>query len=192
MKTKKIYKPLLALPAIAGLLLVAGSLPAQDSTAAAQPAVASQGVPQLSPGMPEVLQLMQAQIGESTILAYIKNSSVTYRLSAEQIIYLKQQGASNPILDAMITHTPPTVVATPTSSVTTQPAVTYVQTAPVSTIYYTRDPYYYGGPAYYGYDYGYGYYPWLLPPVSFSFGFGGHGHGGGYGGWHGGGCGGHR
>jgi hypothetical protein len=192
MKTKIFYRAGAAI--VAATLLTANVL-AQDSTAA----------PKLSYGVPEVLQLTQAKVGDDTIVAYIQNSPTIYSLDASQIIYLKQQGVSSAVLNAMLnqrtrltdaTATTPApasanansmAAATPsttassevvgdTSTAVAQPTVTYT-TAP-STVYVVPDTqtYVYDSGFYSPYYYGYG---WGYPAVSFSFG----GHWGG--GWHG-------
>ena len=189
MKTRNLQK-MLAVMAVAGLALSASTALAQDSTTVAQPAVASATVSQLSDGMAQIVQLAQAKISEGTIIAYIKNSGNSYRLDANQIIYLRQQGISDAVITTMLNQPRPAVaVATPTtpapqpvastaysgqvSTATVAPTVTYVQTVPDTTYYYQPDYY----PAYAWY-----------PPVSFSFGWGGW-YGGGWrgGGWRGGG-----
>lgn len=181
MKTNDFTKPLLG--AIAGLALFAGGAMAQNSTAAA---------PQLAYGVPQIVQLEQAKISESTIIAYIHNSGNSYSLTADQIIYLRQQGVSDNVINVMLNQ--PKVASTPASTpaqaeVSTayaQPTTTYVQSTPPSSVYVVPDTqtYYYNG--YYAqpyyYPYYYPYYGWPYPAVSFSFGFRG---GGGFrGGWH--------
>ena len=130
-----------------------------------------------SAGVPSVLKLVQANVAEDTVVAFIQNSGQQYSLSANEIIMLKQQGATDKELNAMLLNhaAQPAVYAAPqpTPQVTyVQPAVTYVQPAPV--VY--SDAYYY---PYYN--------TW---PVSVSVGWGWNNgwHGGGWNnGWHGGG-----
>ena len=186
MKNKSIRKWALVL-AVAGLGVLAANAQAQNAPTAA---------PQLSGPAADVLKLTQAKVGDDTILAYIGNSRTSYTLSADQIIYLKQEGVSTAAINAMLTQpaasssqpmaavSQPTTPAPAVSSTTTteQPATTVVQTVPATTYYYS-DPYYY--PAYYNW----------APPVVFSWGWGGGWGGGWHGGWHGGGGfhgGGHR
>lgn len=180
---------------VTGLLWSASTVLAQNSPTGnlAQPAVAGVSVPQLAYGVPQVLQLKQAEIGDSTIIAYIKNSGNSYGLNADQIIYLRQQGLSDAVITAMLQQPRPAaaVAAAPVampampaptpvvssadsgqvSTATVAPSVTYVQTVPQTVYYY--QPYYYPGYAWY-------------PPVSLSFGWGWGGgwHGDGHGGWH--------
>jgi len=191
------FQSVSVLLAITGLVWLASTAVAQNSPAAtaAQP-VASPAAPQLAYGVPQILQLKQAEVSDSTIIAYIRNSGNSYGLNADQIIYLRQQGVSDAVLTAMLQQPKSAVAATsapvampttpaPTpvassayvgqdSTATVAPSVTYVQTVPDTTYYYAQ-PYYYPGYAWY-------------PPVSLSFGWGWGGgwHGGGYGGWHGG------
>ena len=195
MKTGNLQKTLVIV-AVAGLALSASTALAQDSTIVAQPAAAKATVPPLSNGAAQILKLAQAKVSDSTIIAYIQNSGNSYRLDANQIIYLRQQGVSEAVITTMLNQPKPGVVAaTPTtpapppvastadtgqgSTATVAPTVTYVQTQPDSAYYYYQ-PYYYPG------------YVWY-PPVSLSFGWGW--GGGWHGGWHGGGGshgGGHR
>jgi hypothetical protein len=164
----------------------------------------------LSYGVPQVLQLSQAKIGDSTIVAYIQNSGTIYSLNASEIVYLKQQGVSDAVLTTMLNQrqrvtqaaaqTAPQVTAAATASqpgsaetstAVAQPTVTYVQTVPSSSVYVIPDTQTYNYDAYYYRPYYYPYYGgWYYPPVTFSFGFGGGYHGGyyrgGWGGYHGG------
>ena len=176
------FQRMTVLLALTGLVWSASTVLAQNSP-----------VPQLAYGVPQVLQLVQAKVGDDTIIAYIKNSGNSYGLSADQIIYLRQQGASDAVVTAMLQQPNPAAVAatapiaapaTPapqlvTSTAAVAPSVTYVQTVPATTYYYAQ-PYYYPG------------YAWYSPvSLSFGWGWGGGWHGGGYyGGWHGGGYGG--
>jgi hypothetical protein len=206
MKTNNL-KSMLAALAVGVLTFGVASVMAQDSSTATtlQPAAVNAPAPPLAYGVPQILQLAQANVGNDTIIAYIKNSGTSYGLNADQIIYLKQQGLSDGVITAMLNQpkagvaayapqapapqpaAAPAVATVPTP--TPAPTVTYVQSAPATTYYYQPyQPYYY--PAYYpAYS--------VYPAVSLSFGWGGgsyyHGgyyggwHGGGYGGWHGGG-----
>lgn len=183
---------------IAPVLRAQNSNQAPASAEAATPAAASETRPvQLSPGVPEILKLGRAHVSDEVIIAFIRNSGTTYHLSVSEILYLREQGVSNPVLSAML-NAQPSVAATAAQAVP-QPGPTYVETAPV----YTQPSPVYDYPApYYGYYDYWPYYYWGYPALSFGFGFGGryyggyHGggyHGGGFhgGGFHGGG-GGHR
>ena len=157
----------------------------------------------MSYGVSQIIQLSKAKVSDDTIVNYIRNSGSSYGLDASQIIYLKQQGVSDTVINTMLNQPRqaaqaapqpayPTASSTATATVVAQPAVTYVQTVPSSTVYVIPDTQTY---QYYNNYYpAYGYYPyysgWYYPAVSFSFGFGGGYHGGyyhgGWGGYHGG------
>ncbi|HZQ46684.1 MAG TPA: hypothetical protein VFC07_06720, partial [Verrucomicrobiae bacterium] len=52
----------------------------------------------------EVLKLTKAGVGEEVILAYVKSSRSIYNLSANDILYLKEEGVSSPVIAAMLNH----------------------------------------------------------------------------------------
>jgi hypothetical protein len=206
MKTNIVQKSL-AIMVVACMATFGLRAGAQQTTATptAPPAV-SIAPPALPYGVPQILQLSQAKIGDDTVIAYVKNSGNSYNLNADQIVYLKQQGLSEPVITAMLNQpkagvaamsdpaaTPPPSATVATSGASTAtyddslasvptatvaPTVTYVQSAPADDSSYYAQPYYYPY-AYYPY-YGYGWYP----GVSIGFGYGYHGWYGG--GWHGG------
>ena len=58
----------------------------------------------LSPGLQEIVKLAQAGMSDDVILAYIKNSGTSYKMSADDILYLNSQGVSqNAILTLLQT-----------------------------------------------------------------------------------------
>jgi hypothetical protein len=187
MKTKNFTRP--ALATIAALALLCGNVVAQNSTATTAPPLAY--------GVTSILQLAQAKVGDDVIISYIRNSGSSYGLNADQIIYLRQQGVSDNVINVMLNQ--PKVASTPAptpaqaevSTAYAQPTTTYVQTAPASSVYVipNRQLYYYDN--YYAQPYYYPYYGWPSPAVSLSFGSGGGFRGGGFhgggfrgGGWH--------
>jgi len=203
-------KKLLLVLVVAGLSLPAATLRAQSAADTATQTASVASAPQLSYGADQVLRLAQAKVGDGTIIAYVKNSEYSYALDAGQIIYLRQQGLSDTVIGAMLNQPKPAVaaVAAPQTSDTTvttsagttittpngstatvAPTVTYVQSAPASSVYVIPDTqtYYYNSRYYQPYYYPY--YGWSYPAVSLSFGFGGGYHGEFYGGggYHGGG-----
>jgi hypothetical protein len=216
MKTRIFPMPLVA---IAGMALFGhfamDAAEQNSSTSTTTPAVTEKASPsqtspvQLSSGVAEVLKLAHAQVNDDTIVAFVGNSKRTYNLSANEIVYLREQGVSDRVLTAMLgqrKQVPETSVAStapqPGNSgaasaqyapTVAQPSTAYVQTAPV---YVSPPPVYaYPAPTYAYYDsypyYG-GYWGFPLPAVSVNLGFGGGFHGGGFhgGGFHGGGFGG--
>jgi len=208
MKTRTLQNSLLAVAAIVALAFTAGSVAAQDSTTTTSTSTAA---PSLSYGVSQILQLSQAKVSDGVIVQYVQNSGTIYALGAPEIVYLKQQGVSDTVLNAMLgqrqritgstePNTPATAASSGNQTTATpaaQPTVTYVETAPAyvpsSTVYIIPDTQTYAYYAYYHQPYYYPYvspyYGWVYPGVSVSFGFGG-GWGGYYhagfhgGGWH--------
>jgi len=150
------FRKVLAVLAAAGLGWSASTAVAQDASVpnAVTPAAASAAVPQLAYGVPQILQLAKANVGDETIIAYIKNSGNSYGLNADQIIYLRQQGVSDAVVRTMLNQPKPglavaaatapaaqpetsTVSTAQTSVATVAPSVTYVQTVPATTYYYS-------------------------------------------------------
>ena len=87
----------------APVLLAQDSNSAPASAEAAAPASASETRPvQLSSGVPEILKLGRAHVGDEVIIAFIRNSGRTYHLSVSEILYLREQGVSDQVLTAML------------------------------------------------------------------------------------------
>ena len=130
----------------------------------------------MSYGVAQVLKLEQAKVGDSVIVNYVQSSGVTYDLKADEIVYLKEQGLSDDVLNAMMNQrtslagsaqtaaapsapaSPPTASPSANTSQTATaaaPSVTYIQQQPAqsSTVYVvpTSPTYYYTSPAYYPY-----------------------------------------
>ena len=55
----------------------------------------------LSPDLQEVVKLSQEQMSDDVITNYIKNSGKTYTLTADDLIYLKDQGVSQGVISAL-------------------------------------------------------------------------------------------
>jgi len=74
----------------------------------------------LSPDLQEVVKLSQSHMGDDVIVNYIKSSGKSYRLSADDIIYLNGQGVSQSVISTLqtassVNPTPPPVVSSPTT-----------------------------------------------------------------------------
>jgi hypothetical protein len=52
-------------------------------------------------GVEDVLKLSHAQISEDVMLTYIQNSGTVYDLSAKEIVYLRNEGVSDHVINAM-------------------------------------------------------------------------------------------
>ena len=106
MKTN-MWKTSLVTAALAGLAMGGSTALAQNTTA----------TPVLSPAAQQVLQLEQAKISDDIVLAYIRNSGSSYGLTADQIVYLRAQGVSSPVLTAMLNSAAPATTVPPPTSV---------------------------------------------------------------------------
>ncbi len=186
---------------IAGLVLV-GQFAASVSADPAPTTGTAAATPSLPFGATEVLKLVKAKVGDDTIVAYINHAPIGYSLSASDLIYLRSEGVSEPVMSAMLTHARPVdsvasapapaqlTASTPGPVIVQQapPTTTYVQSAPVVVTAPPTVVYDYSYYPYYGYGYGYYGPRYYGPGVSLSFGFGGRGYyGGGYHGYYGGG-----
>jgi hypothetical protein len=157
-------------------------------------------------GVEDVLKLSRANIGEEVILNYVQNSGTIYNLAPQDLVYLRDQGVSERVLNAMLnqrkvveasaqTAAPavPNAPMVPDASMVppapiysdSAPAPAPAQSAPAASSVYVI-PYPQAAAAYYGYySYPYGYYrpyySYCSPSVVIGVGYGGHGCYGGHG-----------
>src|SRR5215469_3111800 len=80
--------------------------------------------PSLPPGVQDVVKLVKAGLNEDVVMAQIKHVAASYNLSADQIIYLHEQGVSQNEIAALMGTAAPTssaslVPVTPPSAPTT-------------------------------------------------------------------------
>lgn len=193
------YSSLLVLAAVAITTGSAFRVSAQDLPPAPNPV-------QLSYGVPDVLKLAQAKLGDEIIVSYIHKSGLSYAdLGASEIVYLHQQGVSPRVITTMLAQqtklseaasrapAPQTTIIAPVAAIASghTAAIAPVQTAsyvapvvaqvqPSPTVIVMRD----SSPRLVDYGIyprsscypGYGYYGYSYPRASFSFGFGGGGY----------------
>jgi hypothetical protein len=67
----------------------------------------------MSPGLQEVIKLTKAHMTDDVILAYIRNSGNGYNLSANDILYLNNQGVSQPVISALLQSKPAAAPSAP-------------------------------------------------------------------------------
>ena len=60
----------------------------------------------LPPDLQEIVKLGQAQMGDDVIVSYVKKSGKSYVLSADQIIYLRNQGLSQAVISSLLETKP--------------------------------------------------------------------------------------
>lgn len=153
-------------------------------------------------GVEDVLKLSRAQVSEEVITTYIQNTGTIYDLKPKDIVYLKEQGVSDRIINTMMDQRrianevaaqaqqqqaatqQPAVVADNNNPVTTpayaepEPAAPVIAQPAASSLYiipYPTPAYpRYSGAYYYPYTYSYPYtyYSTCRPVVGFRFGVG--------------------
>jgi hypothetical protein len=122
--------------------------PAVSATSTAARDTASVKLPY---GVDDVLKLSHARISEDVTLNYIQSSGTIYNLSAQDLIYLKNEGVSDKVLNAMQDQrkraVEPSSAASAVPAVQVYPGPTTAATtaAPV----YAPQPIYVQEPAYY-------------------------------------------
>ncbi len=100
-------------PVISGGAIATEGVAVPDDTPALTNLVEAQVVPistnqpvpakvQLTPAAAELLKLANSGVDQSVMLAYVTNSTSTFNLSAEEIIYLNDLGVPGPVVTAMI------------------------------------------------------------------------------------------
>lgn len=88
----------------------------------------------------EVQAMVQANVSESVIVNQIQNSTVRYALTTDQIIALKNAGASDAVLNALINSVNKAPAQTTTTVEQGPNVYPYVSVAP-----WPWEPYHYGG-----------------------------------------------
>jgi hypothetical protein len=73
-------------------------------TPADAPPPPAAAAPALSANAAEVVRLAEAGTSDEVVLAYVQNSTATFDLSADQILYLRDIGVSSPVITAMLTR----------------------------------------------------------------------------------------
>lgn len=144
--------------------------------------------PRLSPLAAGVLKLGRAHIGENVIEAYIKSVPAQRGLSADEIVYLRKEGISEPVLETMLRQSAAPGVATAATSapspadapqlapmVTTNYTPVAAAPAPVTYVgapatVYAAPPVYAPAPVYV-YEPSVSYYVDPFYPVYFGFGY---------------------
>ena len=168
------------------------------ATAGTASANGSLSAAKLPYGVEDVLKLSRANISDDITVNYIQSSGTIYNLTAQDIVFLRNQGVSDRVINAMVDQrkvveataqtqqqaspaipnapTVPDAYVAPAAPAYIQPPATpatssvYVIPYPqASTAYYASYGYY----APYGYPYYGGY---SGPSIAIGFGFGGHGY----------------
>ena len=81
-------------------LIVAVALPLVSGYAQAPAA----GAASISPNAAEVVKLAGSGVGEDVVLAYVQNAQSLFNLSADDVLYLRDVGVTQPVITAMLNH----------------------------------------------------------------------------------------
>jgi hypothetical protein len=100
---------------------------AQPAPTSAPVISAAPAVVKLPYGVEDVVKLSRAQIGEEIILNYVHGSGTIYNLGPKDIVYLRDQGVSDKVINAMLDQRKRAELAAQS-----QPAAPVVQNAPVA------------------------------------------------------------
>jgi hypothetical protein len=104
MKTQTIRARLFASLGAATLVVLnaAAQTPAPTTTAAPAPTATDTAPVKLPYGVEDVLKLTRAQVSEDVTLSYIHNSGTIYNLSPNDIVYLRNQGVPDRVINTML------------------------------------------------------------------------------------------
>jgi len=75
----------------------------------------------LPPGVQDVVKLTKAGLSEKIILSKVKQDGASYNLTADQIIYLKNQGVPESVIDALVQGAPAGAPPAPASAPSAPP-----------------------------------------------------------------------
>ena len=81
--------------------LAADTASAPAAASAETPAATDNGPAKLPYGVADVVKLSRAQVSEDVILTYIQNSGTIYNLGPQDLVYLRDQGVSDRVINTM-------------------------------------------------------------------------------------------
>jgi hypothetical protein len=95
--------------------------PVPAATAAPSTATIEAAPVKLPYGVEDVLKLTRAQVSEDVILSFIRNSGTVYNLAPKDIVYLRNEGVSDRVINAMLDQgkSVPTITGTQAAPATT-------------------------------------------------------------------------
>jgi hypothetical protein len=62
------------------------------------------GAANISPNAAEVVKLAGSGVGDDVVLAYVQNAQAPFDLTADNVLYLRDVGVSQPVITAMLNH----------------------------------------------------------------------------------------
>ena len=66
--------------------------------------VPAAGPANVSPAAAEVVKLASSGVGDDVVLAYVQNTQAPFDLTADNVLYLRDLGVSQPVITAMLNH----------------------------------------------------------------------------------------
>jgi hypothetical protein len=114
-----------------------------DSTAPVMPVESAALPPNIdtNSALAQVVKLIQSGVSEDVIMAYVTNSTSQFRPNPDQIIYLKDIGAPDELVTAMMQHDQVLQAQTPAASYQPpQPAAPATETVVAGTAYVAAPP----------------------------------------------------
>jgi hypothetical protein len=84
------------------VLSATAQTPAPETTATPSAAASDAAPAKLPYGVEDVLKLSRAQVSEDITLSFIRNSGTIYNLAPKDIVYLKNEGVSDHVINAML------------------------------------------------------------------------------------------
>ena len=126
MKTRTSLVCLFASLGAASLVAVSATAqtPAAATTASSTPAPTDSAAVKLPYGAEDVLKLSRAQVSEDITLNFIRNSGTIYNLAPKDIVYLRNEGVSDRVINTMLDQRKnvPAETAAQTAPATAPPA----------------------------------------------------------------------
>jgi hypothetical protein len=81
-------------------------------------------------GADKIVEMSQAQISDDVIVGYVRGSSTVYDLTPDEVILLKQEGVSDPVVQAMLDKSKPAETAAQSDQPQVQESAPVVSYAP--------------------------------------------------------------
>jgi hypothetical protein len=191
MKISSFNSPLVAALVLAGVSFSLTPLSSRAQSDVIAGSATLQPQVSFSPGIRDVLKMLDAKVDIEVVKAYVKNSQIAFNPTASDIIELKRRNVPDDVITSLMQRGAEVRAQLAQSASQMPPPASAPQTPPYGYDYSATNPYY-TNPAYpdyasaypaydypyydYGYPYAYGYgysYPWSFYSP-FYFGFSGH------------------
>src|SRR5439155_455635 len=112
--------------------LAADTASTPAAAGAETPAATDNGPAKLPYGVADVVKLSRARVSEDVILTYVQNSGTVYNLGPQDIVYLRDQGVTDRVINTMQDQRKKAAEATAQTAPTGVAPQAYADTAPVA------------------------------------------------------------